>query len=209
MFHNKLLIYNFLYFCIQFIIYFPYQFRSRLGWHELALRDVDSKFGLFGQCEAFPKSIFLFVFTRFPVMLRPGKATHLRGDGRANYASPVVDACIRGAGEDSNLSVSWCVLDIAGKMVSAGEQRSVLRTGTASTVSLPLGFLPFMETVMGKTSFAEVFLDVAFGDVACQYGHAAACQVGQLLLILQNTSVKFLNIHCLLDIFLYICSLRK
>ena len=70
---------------------------------------------------------------------------------------PVVDACIRGAGEDSNLSVSWCVLDIAGKMVSAGEQRSVLRTGTASTVSLPLGFLPFMETVMGKTSFAEVF----------------------------------------------------
>ena len=45
----------------------------------------------------------------------------------------------------------------------------------------------------------EVFLDVSFGNVPGQYGHASACQVVHLLAVLQDAAVKFLNIHCLLN----------
>ena len=89
------------------------------------------------------------------------------------------------AGEDSDLPVSRCVLDASGEVVSAGEQRAVLRTGTASAAFLPLGFLPFVETVMGETAMPEVFFDVALDDVSCQYWHTAVHQGGQLLLPLQ------------------------
>ena len=92
-----------------------------------------------------------------------------------------------------------CVPDAARRMVPAGEQVAVLRTGTVSTAPLPFGIRPFVEAIVGETAAPEVFLDVSFGNVPGQYGHASACQVVHLLAVLQDAAVKFLNIYCLLN----------
>lgn len=72
-------------------------------------------------------------------------------------------------------------------------------TGSLSSAFLPLGFPPFMETIVSKAATAEIVFDVAFGDVAGKDGHLTVRQVFQLFLSLPDAAVKFLNIHCLLN----------
>ena len=104
-----------------------------------------------------------------------------------------------GAGEDSHYAVSRRVFNAACQEVSAGKQRPVPGTGIGTSAFLPFRLLPFTETVVGESAFAEVLFDVALGNVSGQNGHLASAEFLYLFSILGDFTVKFLYIHCLLN----------
>ena len=84
-------------------------------------------------------------------------------------------------------------------MAPTGKQRAVAGTGSLSSAFLSLGFLPFVEAVVGESPLTEVFFNVPLGNVSGNDRHLASHQVGELLLLLQDPAVKFLDIHCLFN----------
>lgn len=203
-------IHDFSDFLFQFIIYLFSEFGSCFVFgHELSLGNGDVKLGLLGQGETFPEGIFLLVLTGFAVVLRPGETSHLGGDRRMGNTSTVMNGGIGHTGEDGDTSVARRKVDATRQVVPAGEQRAILGAGTGSAATLPPGLLPFMEAVVSKSSLTEVILDVALGDVTCQYGHLALYQVVQFFLLEPYDSVKFLHIYCLFGKYQYICDYKE
>jgi hypothetical protein len=56
-----------------------------------------------------------------------------------------------------------------------------------------------VEAVVGESPLTEVFFNVPLGNVSGNDRHLASHQVGELLLLLQDPAVKFLDIHCLFN----------